>query len=464
MNTMHLYDTWTHSERKFDPIRTGEVSLYTCGPTVYDYAHVGNLRTYIFEDGLVRVLKMNGYRVRRVMNITDVGHLTSDADEGEDKIEKGSRRTGESAWDVAARYTEAFKVDLERLNVLAPDIWCKATDHIDDQIRFIQEIERNGYTYRTPDGIYFDTSLQPSYGQLARSNLSGLQGGHRVTLGYKRNESDYALWKFSASHEKRQMEWNSPWGRGFPGWHIECSAMAHRHLGEYFDIHCGGEDHIAVHHTNEISQTEAAYGTRLSNFWMHARFMLFNDAKMAKSAGEFLRLQTLIDKGHDPLAFRYLCLMSHYRSQLAFSWEALEAAGVGLNRLRRAVRDMGEPAQPDQAFEDRFVERINRDLNYPHALALVNDLLKAKLSDGVKKATLLKFDEALGLGLAVWEPGSVEIPTKVRDLADARQAARAQGLWNEADKLREQLRQEGWLIKETNEGYRLSPVASMLVS
>ncbi len=325
-------------------IPAGEVGLYTCGPTVYDYQHIGNYRTFLFEDVLKRVLEWNGYRVRHVMNVTDVGHLTSDADTGEDKMETGARRTGKSAWEIAKLYTDDFLADMKRLNLEDPTVLCRATDHIREQIDFIADIEKKGFTYRTSDGIYFDTAKQPGYGHLARLDVKGLEAGKRVDLGEKRSATDFALWKFSPAGEKRQMEWDSPWGKGFPGWHIECSAMAQKYLGDYFDIHCGGEDHIPVHHTNEIAQTEARVGTRLANFWMHGYFLLSNDAKMAKSAGEFLRVQYLVDRGYDPLAYRYLCLTAHYRGQLNFTWDALDSATIALDRMRNgvhALRDAG---------------------------------------------------------------------------------------------------------------------------
>jgi cysteinyl-tRNA synthetase len=454
--SLHLYDTWTRSEREFTPLKPGEVGLYTCGPTVYNYAHIGNLRTYLFEDGLVRVLKMNGYRVNHVMNITDVGHLVSDADEGEDKMELGAKRTGQTAWTIAALYTDAFRADLKALNIVEPNVWCKATDNIPEQISFIQEIEKKGYTYRTSDGVYFDTSKQASYGYLGRLDIAGLQAGARVDLGEKRNATDYALWKFSAPEDHRQMEWDSPWGRGFPGWHIECSAMAHKYLGEYFDIHCGGEDHITVHHPNEISQTEAAYGTRLANFWMHGYFILLNSSKMSKSTGEFLRVQLLIDKGFDPIAYRYLCLTAHYRSQLTFSWDALEASQTGLLRLRTAVHALGEPSVADATWVARFIEKLNEDLNFPQALALAHEALKSDLAAAVKKATLLKFDEALGLGLANWRPVLVEVPASVRAVADARWAARNAKDWAEADRLRGELTGLGWTMKDGKDSYTLA--------
>ena len=455
--SLQLYDTWTRSVREFTSLKPGEVGLYTCGPTVYDYQHIGNYRTFLFEDGLKRVLKLNGYRVNHVMNITDVGHLVSDADDGEDKMEKGSRRTGKTAWDIAALYTESFVGDLKSLGIDFPTTLCKATDNIPEQIAFVQEIEKKGYTYRTSDGIYFDTAKQPSYGYLGRLDIAGLQAGARVDLGEKKNSTDYALWKFSKPEDQRQMEWDSPWGRGFPGWHIECSAMAHKYLGEYFDIHCGGEDHITVHHPNEISQTEAAYGTRLANFWMHGYFILLNSSKMSKSSGEFLRVQLLIDKGYDPLTYRYLCLTAHYRSQLTFSWDALDAAATALERLRNNVFALGAPAAaPDAEFVARFMEKLNDDLNFPQALALAFEALKSDLPPDVKKATMLKFDEALGLGLALWEPKTVDVPANVRAVADARWAARNAKDWAEADRLRGELSALGWSMKDGKDAYTLS--------
>lgn len=308
---IQLFDTYTRSLRQFEPLDPSSIGLYCCGPTVYDYAHIGNLRTYIFEDILCRVLEFNGFTVRHVMNITDVGHLTSDADTGEDKMEKGSRRTGQSAWDIAEEYTQAFKDDLRQLNILEPTLWCKATDHIAEQIEMIRCIETKGFTYHTSDGIYFDTSNLPDYGHLGRLDIQGLRAGSRVDMGEKRNPTDFALWKFSPANQKRQMAWDSPWGIGFPDWHIECSAMSVKYLGIFFDIHCGGEDHITVHHSNEIAQTEACYGTRLANFWMHGYFLQLDDSKIGKSTGEFLRLQDLIVRDYDPLVYRFFCLGAH---------------------------------------------------------------------------------------------------------------------------------------------------------
>jgi len=454
-----LYDNYTRSLRRFEPLAAGApVGLYTCGPTVYDYQHIGNYRTFLFEDWLKRVLEWNGHAVRHVMNITDVGHLTSDADTGEDKMEKGSRRTGRTAWEIAELYTQAFLGDLRALNVEMPVVLCKATDHIAEQVAFIADLERNGYTYGTSDGVYFDTSRQPDYGYLARLDKAGLDAGRRVDLGEKRQPTDFALWKLSPAGERRQMEWDSPWGRGFPGWHIECSAMAQAYLGDFFDIHCGGEDHIPVHHTNEIAQTEARVGTRLANFWMHGYFLLANDAKMAKSAGEFLRVQALVDRGYEPLAYRYLCLTGHYRSQLNFTFDALDAAATGLARMRtgfHALQD--ESAVPDAALLERFGDEINDDLNLPRALAVAWEALRGDLAPAVKRATLLAFDRVLGLDLASWQPREAEAPADVVALADARAAARGAKNWAEADRLRVALHAAGWEMEDRPAGYRLVP-------
>jgi cysteinyl-tRNA synthetase len=452
---LRLYDSYTRDLRDFEPLDSTAVRMYCCGPTVYNYAHIGNLRTYLFEDILRRVLEFNGHRVNHVINITDVGHLVSDADTGEDKMEIGSRRAGKSAWEIAEEYTRAFKDDLAQLNVLEPALWCKATEHIKEQIDMIRCIEAKGLTYRTSDGIYFDTSRVADYGRLARLDAAGLQAGARVQRGEKRNVTDFALWKFSPRDQKRQMEWQSPWGVGFPGWHIECSAMSAKYLGAFFDIHCGGEDHLPVHHTNEIAQTEACYGTRLANFWMHGHFLLLEDAKMAKSAGEFLRMQTLRDRGYDPLAYRYFCMGAHYRAKLSFSWDALDAAQTALQRLRAIAYEWGSPGEVDLDYLGRFKDYLNHDLNLPRALALVWDLVRAALSPATRKATLLQFDRVLGLRLAEWQPPQPVIPGEIMALVEEREKARGARDWKHADVLRERLRQAGYEIEDTAKGPRV---------
>ena len=454
---LQLFDTYTRAVREFIPIRPGAAGMYACGPTVYDYAHIGNLRTYLFEDTLRRVLEYNGFKVRHVMNITDVGHLVSDADTGEDKMEKGARRTGLGAWEIARLYTRAFQSDLKALNILEPTIWCRATDHIPEQIRDIEAMERKGFTYRTADGIYFDTSRLPDYGHLARLDASGLQAGARVEQGEKHHPTDFALWKFSPPDSARQMEWDSPWGKGFPGWHIECSAMSAKYLGEQFDIHCGGKDHIPVHHSNEIAQAEACYGTRLANYWLHGYFLELDQGKMAKSAGEFLRLQSLIDRGYDPIAYRYPCLTAHYRGDLKFTWESLDGAVTALGRLRSACHDWAAPGAPDPDYLARFLDLINDDLNTPRALALVWELAHLQLAESVRKATLLRFDQVLGLKLAEWRPVEEHVPEAIQVLVRDRELARAQKRWQDADTLRGRITAAGYTIEDTPTGSRVQP-------
>ena len=454
---LRLYDTYSRTLRDFTPLVAGEVGLYTCGPTVYDYAHIGNLRTYLFEDILRRVLEFNHYHVRHVMNITDVGHLVSDGDEGEDKMEKGARRTGMTAWEIAAFYTTAFQADLARLNILEPTIWCRATDYIPEQIETIQCIEANGFAYRTSDGIYFDTAKLTDYGYLARLKVEGLQAGARVDVGEKRNLTDFALWKFSPTGQTRQMEWDSPWGVGFPGWHIECSAMSAKFLGPFFDIHCGGEDHIPVHHSNEIAQTQACHGTHLANFWLHGYFLQLDDAKMAKSAGDFLRLQTLIDRGYDPIVYRFFCLSGHYRAKLNFTWESIDGAATALGRLRTAMHGWGAASGMDDGFVAQFTDQVNDDLNMPRALAVVWELVRSDLHAGVKKGTLLHFDRVLGLGLAEWQPAVTVVPDAILALVDARQTARKEKRWQDADRLRDEIQQAGYELEDTAQGARVRP-------
>jgi cysteinyl-tRNA synthetase len=424
-----------------------------------------------------------------VQNVTDVGHLVSDADTGEDKMEEGSRRTGKSAWELAEFYFQAFREDLRRLNVLEPHVWPRATGHIAEQIELIRCIEAKGYAYTASDGVYFDTAKLPNYGYLARLDVEGLRAGARVEVGEKRSPTDFALWKFSPPGEQRQMEWDSPWGRGFPGWHIECSAMAEKYLGTFFDIHCGGEDHIMVHHPNEIAQTEACHGTRLANFWMHGYFLQQDEARMAKSAGDFLRLQTLMDRGYEPLAWRFFCLGAHYRSKLNFTWEALDGAATALNRMRGMVYEWGGQAgnedegrrtkdegplpkttddgrqttddgryrepdgvQADAEFVARFKADISDDLNTPRVLALAWEVGRSGLPPAVKRATLLEFDRVLGLGLADWEPPATEVPEAVAALVARRQQARQEKRWQEADALRAEIRAAGFEVEDTPAG------------
>ncbi|MFC1502968.1 cysteine--tRNA ligase [Pseudomonadota bacterium] len=443
--TLQLFNTMNRTLSPFYTIQSNKVGLYACGPTVYDYAHIGNLRTYLLVDILKRVLQINGYQVNHVMNITDVGHLVSDGDSGEDKMEKGARTQHKSAWDIATFFEDAFFTDLERLNILQPSITCRATDHIQEQISFIQSLEAKGYTYRTSDGIYFNTEKLPDYGKLARLDKHGLEAGIRVDMAEKKHPTDFALWKFSGQ-QKRQMEWSSPWGNGFPGWHIECSAMAEKYLGETFDIHIGGEDHIPVHHTNEIAQCQAKNGHVQANFWLHGYFLNINNEKISKS-GFTLRLESLIDQGYDPLAYRYLTLTSHYRSQLSFTWEGLTGAQKALRRLREKITGMPAGGHVDNQFKAKFLARINRDLNMPQALALVWEVIDSEIEPANKKATLLYFDQIFGLDIDKVE--QVTIPTQVQHLVEQRQRMKQQGRYDEADTIRKHILALGYQVNDT---------------
>jgi cysteinyl-tRNA synthetase len=448
-----FYNTLTRKIEEFKALHIDEIDLYTCGPTVYNYAHIGNLRTYIFEDILKRVLEYNNYKVNHVMNITDVGHLTDDADSGEDKMEKGAAREKKSVWDIAEFYTQEFKKDLQTLNIQEPNIWCKATDHIQEQIDLVKKLEDKGFTYRTSDGIYFDTSRLADYGKLANLKNQDLQAGMRVDMGEKKNPTDFALWKFSPEGRQRQMEWDSPWGTGFPGWHIECSAMATKYLDQPFDIHCGGIDHVPVHHTNEIAQSEAAEGKPLANYWMHGEFLLINKEKMAKSGENFFRLQSIKDHNITPLAYRYFALQTHYRKQLNFSWEALEAAQNGLEHLYQSAKNLEMNNKKNKEVEQKFLEYINSDLNTPEALALIWSAIKERSID---LETLYKFDEVLGLNIKKTIEAAIEVPIEIQKIIDERDEARKNKEWKKSDDLRKKLEGMGYRVEDSKEGTKLN--------
>ncbi len=450
---LSLYNTLSKTKEAFKPINPPEVTLYTCRPTVYNYAHLGNLRTYIFEDILKRTLQFDDYTVKHVMNITDVGHLTSDADEGEDKLEQGAAREHKTVWQIANYYTTAFKQDMKTLNLLEPDIWAKATDHITEQIDWIKKLEKKHFTYRTTDGIYFNTSKLKDYGKLTGQNRSQLQEGARIEKNTeKKNPTDFALWKFSPSDTKRQMEWDSPWGKGFPGWHLECSVMAQKYLGETFDIHCGGIDHIPIHHTNEIAQAEAITNKPLARYWLHGEFLILGqDNRMGKSEGNFITLQTVTKKGINPLAYRYFALGTQYRKPLTFSWPALRAAQNALENLYALVAEL-EPADGNcPEFEERFGKAVNDDLNTPRALAIVWEVLKSNKPSAAKKASLLKFDTVLGLDLASAKP--ITVPDTIKQMAQQREELRTNKDFQAADELRESIEKAGYRIEDTPAGY-----------
>ena len=463
MKEVFLFNTLTRKKDRFQSIQKGKVSLYTCGPTVYHYAHIGNLRTYVFEDILVRTLRRAGYELTHVMNITDVGHLVGDGDEGADKMEEGSKRTGKSAWDIAKFYTDAFFQDTQKLNVKKPQIIPCATDHIPEMIALVQQLEAKGLVYKTSDGLYFDTEKFPSYRDFARLDIENLEAGKRVSLGEKRSPTDFALWKFSPAQEKRQMEWDSPWGKGFPGWHIECSAMAMKYLGETFDIHCGGIDHIPVHHTNEIAQSEGATGKPFANYWMHGEFLNEDSGKMSKSKGEFLTLSVLEKNGFHPLEYRFLILQAHYRSPLLFHFEALKAAQSGLNGLLQRLRDTGiVQAKPENSaaakdYQERFDKALFDDLNTAEGLSVLFTALKDNaLSAAEKNFLVADFDAVLGLQLLERASVVVEIPAEVLALAHARDEARKAKNWAESDRLRQEIIAKGYKVEDSPKGTKVS--------
>jgi len=466
MPDIFLYNTLSRDKEEFKPLKAGEVGLYTCGPTVYNYAHIGNLRSYLFEDFLKRTLEYNNLEVLHVMNITDVGHLTGDMDMGEDKLEVGAKREGKTAWEIAAFYEQSFKKDLEYLNIEAPNVFCKATENIPEQIALIKILETKGYTYKTSDGIYFDTSKVKDYNKLSHLPLDELKEGARVERNpEKKNPTDFSLWKFSPAGAKRQMEWESPWGIGFPGWHIECSAMSLKYLGTELDIHCGGIDHINIHHTNEIAQSEAATGRKFFNYWMHNAFLnIKGGKKMAKSEGNFLTIEkALINKNINPLAYRFAALQVHYRKPMEYSEDGIKQASDGLSSLLSQVASLGEKAgEVNSEFKAKFLEAINDDLNMPQALALVSAVLKSKFSAPDKLKTVLDFDKVLGLKLdlaknfVATESKIEDLASDVRALIETRQAAREAKNWEESDRLRDEIKKKGYIVEDIKNGYKVS--------
>ena len=463
---MQLYNTETHRKEEFKPLNEKQVTMYCCGPTVYNYAHIGNMRTYIFEDLLSRTLRLH-WPLKHVMNVTDVGHLVSDADEGEDKMEVATAREGKSAWDIAKFYEEKFFADYDALHCTRPTVISRAKAHIAEMIALVKTLEEKGYTYRTRDGIYYDTSKFPRYDALVgRSRLEGLRGGARVEMSdEKKNPTDFALWKFSPKDKKRQMEWDSPWGVGFPGWHIECSAMAMKYLGPTIDIHCGGIDHVSVHHTNEIAQSEAATGRKYVDYWVHGEFLVLRAGKMSKSGGTFVTLQTLRDKGYDPLDYRYLCLTAHYRTQLEFTYESLDSARKSLQALRRETAQIAAAAQKQPAVvtdraaqaKAKFQAAMEDDLNAPKALAVVWEAVRGAELNPAEKVEFLKFaDGILALDLfRAPEKKPQALPAEIEALVQQRAAARAAKDYQKSDELRAQLAAAGYAVKDTPQGQQV---------
>ncbi len=464
-----LFNTPSGTEQQFEPLDDMTVRMYLCGPTVYSAPHIGNMRMYLFTDVIRRVLRFAGYRLVDAMNITDVGHLTSDADSGDDKMARAAAAERTTAWDVAEKYTKIFFDDTERLNILPTEYVLRATDHIKEQIALIQRLEDKGVVYRTDDGMYFDTSLIPDYGKLTPNDTRDfLRAGERVAMGGKRNPTDFALWKFSPPDApKRDMEWPSPWGVGFPGWHIECSAMAMAYLGDTLDIHTGGIDHIAVHHTNEIAQSETATGKPFSRWWMHGAFLVIEGEKrMGKSEGNHITLTNLKGQGYEPLEFRYLVLLSHYRSPLSFSPAVLDSAATAYQRLIHRVgllRDEAAGKQTPESWQDspylaQFIEALAEDVNTPRAVATTWNLVRDPDVDAPTKVALLElFDEVLGLDLAS-ATATHEVPEAVAELAARRWQLRLDKKWAESDLLREEILTAGYTVQDERDGYKIFPV------
>lgn len=475
--TVKFYNTLTRQLENFEPIIDGQVSLYSCGPTVYSTPHIGNMRAYSFVDLLVRFLVENNYKVNNLINITDVGHLTSDADEGDDKMEKAAKAKKISAYDIAEHYTNTFYRYIDLLNIRKPNMFPKATNHINEQIDMIKELEEKGFTYLTKDGVYFDTSKFDSYAELSRLDINGLREGERVDFGEKRNKTDFALWKFSPINEQRDMEWESPWGKGFPGWHIECSAMARKHLGDQIDIHTGGIDHIPIHHTNEIAQTESITNKKFVNYWMHVNFLQLlpeeeqnvpedpdAEIKMSKSKGTAYTVDQIIEKGYDPLILKFFYLSGHYRNELKFNFSILDNQKQAFQKLRNKVYEMkmsewgnGVILTPNE-YSNKFLDILSNDLDTPNAFAYFYEVLNNKdilISD---KLTLIStFDNITGLNLLSYSPNS-NFPENIKKLAEERLLARKLKHWEHSDILRDEIKSLGYDIKDDKDGYTLSKI------
>lgn len=491
---MKLYNTASRQIEEFVPIReendsvlkadiieNPSVGLYACGPTVYDFSHLGHLRKYVMDDVLVRTLRHVGYDVKYVRNITDVGHLTSDGDTGEDKLEKGSKKYGQSVWDIAERFTEHFHYSMDMMGNLRPDVTAKVTDHIPEQIALVKQLEEKGLAYEIEgDGIYFDTSKFPDYGKMARLDLKNLKEGARLDkVEGRRNPADFALWKFEREGENRQMSWESPWSkRGFPGWHIECSALGIKYLGEQFDVHTGGIDHIPVHHTNEIAQAEGATDKKpFVKYWVHHNFLQVEGEKMSKSLGNFFTIDDVLERGFDPMALRLLYLMSHYRSEQNFTWKNLEGVQKTWEKLKANILKMSDEvgdldenfdfSSEAESFEQRFFEAMENDLKTPEAVAVMWEMMKSDLSSQEKLELLLEFDEVLGLGFEKillsefddesesdddFDENEAELPQEVRDLLTLRQEARESKNWQRSDELRDEILELGYEVVDDRGG------------
>lgn len=453
---IYFYNTLTRQKEKFIPIDKQEVRMYSCGPTVYKNATIGNMRTNIFQDVLRRVLRYNGYKIKHVMNITDVGHLVSDGDEGEDKMLKSAKEEHKTPLEIAEHYTKLFFDDLNLLNIETPEIVCKATEHIKEMLKYVEELIENGYAYETSTAIYFDISKLDKYPILSNLDVENQKAGARIEVDpEKRNPQDFALW--IKAPENHLMKWDSPWGPSYPGWHIECSAMGRKYLGDQFDIHTGGIDLIQTHHENEIAQSKGACGKIPARYWMHGEYLLINGGKMSKSLGNVYLVKDFIEKGYDPIAYKLFSYSSHYRNKLNFTWDGIEAASKSLERIRNGYRTHlnGTDSIEDEIvkqYEEKFHKAINDDLNMPVALGVVWEVIRNDKKSPKLAELLLKFDQVLGIKINEQTQKKEEIPQEILELARQREQARENKEWDKSDELRDLINQKGYDIKDTKQG------------
>ncbi len=455
---LKLFNTLTRKIEEFKPLKKDTVGIYSCGPTVYWNQHIGHMYAYVQWDVLVRFLRATGNAVKWVMNITDVGHLTSDEDTGEDKMEKGAKREGISVWEIAEKYLKQFIVSMQLLNIQKPDVLCRATDHIPEQIELIKKIEANGFAYKTKTGLVFDTAKFLDYANFSRLNLEKQFAGARTEVDpEKKKPWDFLLWV--TNQPEHVMQWDSPWGKGFPGWHIECTAMSTKYLGETFDIHTGGKEHIPVHHTNEIAQGFGAFGHQTANYWLHNDWLVINNEKMSKSLGNNVLASDLAENGFDPMALRYLILTSHYRQGLNFTRESLQAAQNALEKLREEIRTWKPGGEKVSAgFWQKFTEALDNDLNTPQAVAVLWEIVKSDLSTAEKTATILEMDKILGLKLDEYLGKPLEIPEEAQKLAKEREEARKTGDFKKSDEIRDRIKKMGYDVEDTSQGSKIKAV------
>ena len=459
---LYFYNTLTRSKEKFKPLNNEEVRIYSCGPTVYKDATIGNMRTNIFQDVLRRVLRYNGYKIKHAMNITDVGHLVSDGDEGEDKMLKSAREENKTPYEIAEYYTKLFFEDLKALNIETPEIVCKATDHIQDMLKYVEELVEKGYAYETSTAIYFDISKLDKYPILSNLNLEEQKAGARVDVDpEKRSPYDFALW--IKAPENHLMKWDSPWGKSYPGWHIECSAMGRKYLGEQFDIHTGGIDLIPTHHENEIAQSKGACGKIPANYWLHGEYLLINGGKMSKSLGNVYLIKDFIEKGYDPLAYRLFSYSCHYRNKLNFTWDGMSAAAKSLERLKNGYQThlAGKEEISEEIvneYEERFHKAINDDLNMPLAMGVVWEVVRNEKKSPKLAKLLEKFDSVLGLKITEKTSNQEEIPEEILKLVEQRKEARNNKDWAKSDELRDLINQKGYNVKDTKEGMEITKI------